>query len=368
MLRVGFEETGLELDSTGTARAIRELRAALERRSDVELVPLAHPGARDGASRVRRGLAREGLWLPFGLPRAAHRLRLDVLHCAIWLAPAFGTRGVPLAVTVHDALALEHPEWFTRANVLQQRHVLGPALRRADVVLTPSSASAAAVERAFGVPAERVAVAPLGVDARFSPGAPPPGMAERLGLDGPWILTVGTLQPRKNLEGALAAFELLHASGLPHRLAVAGARGWGEDELLRRLEASPAASAIRLLGRVSDEDLVGLYRGAGVLLFPSRGEGFGVPAAEAMACGTPVVAADRGSLPEVVGDGGLLADPDDPEALAAATRETLARSEELSAAALRRAQAFSWDRCAELTVAAYADAIRRVRGTTRPPR
>ena len=362
MLRVGLELTGLELDRTGSARAIGGLRAELERREDVEVVTLAHPPSRARTPRLLRGLAREAVWLPLRVPARARRKRLDVLHCPVGLAPAFGAAGVPLVVTVNDALALDHPEWFTRENVLQQRLVLGRALRRAAQVLTPSAHAADRVAARFGVDRGRIAVTPYGIDARFSPGPVPADLAERLGLEGaPWILTVGTLQPRKNLEGALAAFERLHADGVPHRLVVAGARGWGDDGLAARIAASHARDAIRLPGRVGDEDLVGLYRGAGALLFPSRGEGFGYPPLEAMACGTPVVSSDRGSLPEAVGDAGLLADPDDPDALAAAARRALdpQAAEDLRRRGLERAAGFTWERCAGQTVAAYRRAAAR---------
>jgi alpha-1,3-rhamnosyl/mannosyltransferase len=353
VLRVGYDLTGLELDASGTARAIRSLRDALLARDDVRLLDVAQPG---GGGRIRRGLLREGWWYPAGLGWHGRALGLDVLHCPAGLAPRRSR--LPVVVTVNDAMAVLHPEWFTRANVLQQRMALGPALRRAAAVLTPSASAAAEVAAAFGVDHERIAVTPYGLDARFSPGDPPPHMTERLGLDGPWILTVGTLQPRKNVEAALRAFEDLHAGGAPHRLVVAGARGWGDEELSERLRRSPAAGAIRLPGRVSDADLVGLYRGADAFVFPSRHEGFGFPPLEALACGCPVVSSDRGSLPEVVGDAGLLADPDDDEAFGAALRAALdpARGEELRRRGPERAARFTWERCAAQTVEAYRGA------------
>ncbi len=358
MLRAGYELTGLELDATGAARAIRGLRAALERREDVEIVPLAHPPGRPRApkGRVARGLAREAHYFPRTLPRRAAALHLDVLHCPVGLAPPRAP--VPLVVTVNDAMALEHPEWFTAANVRQQRHLLGPALRRAAAVLTPSAHAAERVARAFEVDPERIRVTPYGIEPEFSPGPVPDGLRERLGLDGPWLLTVGALQPRKNVEGVLRAFELLHARGLPHRLVVAGGRGWRDQALTQRLRDSPAARAVLTPGRVSDADLVGLYRGADAFVFPSRYEGFGFPPLEAMACGTPVVCADRGSLPEVVGDAALLADPGDDAQIAAALEAALDpdTAADLRARGPRHAAAFTWERCAELTVEAYRDA------------
>jgi glycosyltransferase involved in cell wall biosynthesis len=353
VLRVGYDLTGLELDASGAARAIRSLRAALLARDDIRLVDLAQPG---GGPRAVRGLVREGWWYPLTLGWHAAATALDVLHCPVGLAPRRSR--TPVVVTVNDAMALVHPEWFTRANVVQQRLALAPALRRAAAVLTPSASAAAEVAEAFGVDRDRIAVTPYGIDPRFSPGEPPPDLAQRLGLDGPWILTVGTLQPRKNVEAALRAFERLHADGAPHRLVVAGARGWGDAALAERLHRSPAAAAIRLPGRVSDDDLVGLYRGADAFVFPSRHEGFGFPPLEALACGCAVLSSDRGSLPEVVGDAGLLADPDDGEAFGAALRAVLepARAAELRRLGPQRAARFTWERCAAQTVAAYRGA------------
>jgi alpha-1,3-rhamnosyl/mannosyltransferase len=198
-----------------------------------------------------------------------------------------------------------------------------------------------------------VAVTPYGIDPAFTPGPGPDDRAE------PYLLAVGTLQPRKNLEAALAAFERLHAGGLEHRLVVAGARGWRDEELVARLRASPAAARIDLAGRVDDAALVALYRGAACLLFPSRAEGFGFPPLEAMACGTPVVAAAAGSLPEVVGDAAPLVPPEDHAALADAVARVLADPEAWRARGLAHAAGFTWARCAEQTVAAYRTTLER---------
>ena len=341
-VRVAWEETGLELDAAGSARAARGLRAALEARGDVELVPVAQPAG--GGGRIVRGLRRELAWFPVQLPRRVRRLGVDVLHCPMPLAPAVG-HPTPTLVTVGDALAWERPEWFGRALVAHARLVLAPALRRAAVILVPSAHTRERLLASVrGLDAERIRVTPWGIDERFSPGT-----ATR----DPFLLTVGTLQPRKNLEAALGAFERLEGT---YRLVVVGARGWRTDALQARLAASPAKDRIDLLGHVSDAELVALYRSASCLIFPSRGEGFGLPPLEAMACGTPVVAAAAGSLPEVLGDAAPLVDPDDPAALAAVIAGVLADPEPWRERGRARAAQFAWSRCAELTVEAYAAA------------
>lgn len=360
-LRIGFEQTGLELDATGTARSIRRLGRELDVDPAVELVPLAQPGRPRAGTRGRlaRGLRRELSYLPFALPRRAARLGLDLLHCPVPLAPVRSR--VPVAITVHDVMALEHPEWFTAANRLQQRLVLGPAARRAAVVLTPSEVSRKGAIEWLGLDPERVRVTPWGVDEVFSPRPRSDQALARLGVHGRYLLTVGALRPRKNLEGALATFEALRSHD-DLELVVAGGRGWDDADLLARLGRSPAADRIRLTGQVSDEDLADLYRGTECFLFPSRYEGFGLPPLEAMACGAPVVSSDRSSMPEVVGDAALLVPPDDTAGWVSAVEDMLASPErraEVAERGRRRAAGFTWQRCARATVAAYRFAIER---------
>jgi alpha-1,3-rhamnosyl/mannosyltransferase len=188
-------------------------------------------------------------------------------------------------------------------------------------------------------------VTPWGVDPGFRPGPVDPEVLRRHGIDGPYVLAVGTLQPRKGLEAVLEA-----AGG--HRLVVVGARGWRDEEIAARLRDRAV-----LTGRVEDAELVALLRGADVLVHAAREEGFGFPPLEAMACGTPVVAYRSSSLPEVVGDAGVLAEPGDLAAAVGRVLGDAALRAELSERGLARAAEFTWDRCAELTVAAYREAL-----------
>jgi len=358
-VRVGLELTGLQLDAAGSARAIVALREELRRRDDVTLVELGQPPAhtRAGRQRLVRGLARELTWLPARLPLRARAARLDLLHCPVPLAPV--RAGLPLVVTVYDAMPLRHPEWFPRANVAQVRLVATRALRRAAAVVCASEHARRDIADAFGLDPARIHVAPLGVDPRFSPGPTAPGLPERFGITSPYVLCVATLQPRKNLRGALAAFERLVADGAPHQLAIVGARGWRDAPELRALRESPVAHRVVAPGRVSDDDLVGLMRGAAAAAVPSLYEGFGLPALEAMACGAPVVCSDRTALPELVGDAAELADPEDVEALTAALARALepGRAAELRVAGPHRAAEFTWARHAERVVGAYRAAL-----------
>jgi alpha-1,3-rhamnosyl/mannosyltransferase len=355
-LRVAFDMTGVELDAGGSARAIVALRDELEGRNDVDVLALAHQGRQPtrGWRRVLRGLHRELLYMPLQLPRRAAHAGADLLHCPVGVA-SMRSR-VPLVVTVNDVMALEHPDWFTRANALQQRLVLPRALGAAANVIVPSDYTRERLLAQCDVDPWRVEVVPYGVGPAFAPGAADSAALERLGVKGPYVLTVGTLQPRKNLPAAVAAFERATAEGFPHTLVVAGARGWRDTAVAGMLQHP----RIRVVGKVADEQLVELYRGADCLVFPSLYEGFGFPVLEAMACGTPVVCANRTSLPEIAGDAAVLVDPDDSAAFAAALAEVLSsseRREELAAAGLARAREVSWRRCADLTIAVYQRAV-----------
>jgi alpha-1,3-rhamnosyl/mannosyltransferase len=253
----------------------------------------------------------------------------------------------------------DHPHWFPRRTRLYGV-LLVAALRRATRVLTPSIDSRQRLIVALDLDPERVDVTPYGVDERFSPGAPSSAILEGLGVSQPYLLTVGTLQPRKNLETALRAFERLADAGAEHHFVVAGARGWDDEGLIARFERARWRSRIHVVGRVADDSLVTLYRGADCFVFPSREEGFGLPPLEAMACGTPVVASRVSSIPEVVGDAGVLVDPDDVAEIAGALEQVIgspATRAKLIRRGRERARVFTWARCAELTVRAYRRAL-----------
>jgi glycosyltransferase involved in cell wall biosynthesis len=203
-------------------------------------------------------------------------------------------------------------------------------------------------------PGARVEVVPWGVGPPFSPGPLDCAALARLGAERPYVVTLATTQPRKGLDDALEAVRRVRAAGLPHRLVVVGARGWRDEALVARLRTGGAL----LTGRLSDEELVAALRGADALLFPSREEGFGFPALEAMACATPVVAWRTASLPEVCAGAAELAPLGDAEALAAALRRVLAdrgHADGLRARGMTRAAELTWERCGERHVGLYRE-------------
>ncbi|HEX2233937.1 MAG TPA: glycosyltransferase family 1 protein, partial [Thermoleophilaceae bacterium] len=314
---------------------------------------------RPSAGRIRRvaqGLAREGLYYPLLLERRARRAGADLVHCT-HAAPAV-TRRLPLVVTVHDLLPLRFPRLFPRATVVHTRASLR-VVRSAHRILTNSEHTRAEVLELLGVPPERVTATPFGIEARFRPlQSDPDWLLRRFGLRAPYLLAVGTLEPRKNLEGVLRAFDLLAPRFPGLSLAVVGGKGWRDgmlDSELRRPREDVVAT-----GFVDDDELVRLYSAAACFVFPSLAEGFGFPPLEAMACGAPVVTSDRPALPEVVGDAALLTDPTHPEAIATAVERVLSSPQlvaELRARGRARAAGFTWRSCAERTAAAYAEVL-----------
>jgi glycosyltransferase involved in cell wall biosynthesis len=228
------------------------------------------------------------------------------------------------------------------------------AVRRAARIVTCSEHVRGEVVELLGVDPGRVVVTPLGVHERFRPAPPDEHALARLGVRRPYLLAVATVSPRKNLAAVVRAYSRIAADHPGLGLVIAGATGWRTEETDRAIRAAP--SGVVTTGFVADEDLVALYNGAACLVFPSLEEGFGLPPLEAMACGTPVVASNTTSIPEVVGDAGLLVHPGDEEAIELAVRRVLedgGLAEELRKRGLERARGFSWEACARLTVDVY---------------
>jgi alpha-1,3-rhamnosyl/mannosyltransferase len=357
---VAYETTPALVAPAGAGRYTRELGRALARRPDLDVRALSHLGSRRSGGTARRvlgGLERELLHFPLAVGRRARAAGAQVLHCSgpFWAR----SPGMPVVLTLHDVLAWRYPELFTRVNVAHQRLVVARAARRAARVLVGSRHTGREVSELLDVPAERIDVTPYGVDPRFRPTLRDPAwLAARFGVDRPYVLAVGTLEPRKNLGTLARALARAQRDVPPHALVLVGARGWRAEGLERELAASGVA--LVRTGRVDDEDLVRLYGGAACFAFPSLYEGFGFPVLEAMACGAPVVAADRTSIPEVAGDAAVLVDPRDEAALAGALLGVLGSRDgaaELRRRGLAHAAAFTWERCADLTAQGYRSAL-----------
>ena len=323
-MKVAVDVTPLELTGAGTARYLGSLLPRVEREVTVERL-------RGFAAGKAGTLWLDLAWYPHLLP---HRARgADVLHCPTYRGPVRSR--VPLVVTVHDLAVFRHPEAFPPWTRTYSRVVVPRVVRAARIVAAVSEFTAGELETVLRVPRERIRVVPNAADATFTDAGPRE--------EGDYVLAVGTLEPRKNLARTIEA-----AQRLGVELRVAGARGWGGVEA--------RGDGVRWEGEVGDEQLARLYRGALCVVYPSLYEGFGIPVLEAMACGAPVVTSRGGATDEVAGGAAVLVDPQDVSSIAAGIEGAIARRDELRAAGLRRASAYSWDASARLLVQAYEDA------------
>lgn len=360
-LRVGFDGRALASPAGGVRRYARELFWAMVSCTDeFQLVALGAPPAFDLPPHIERRPAGPSLptnvgWTLTGLPLAARRASLDVYHGPAYTSPLWGTPATVL--TVHDVSYARHPEWYPYRRDPFRRAFYRACARHADLLVTDSEFSRQEIEAAYDIDASRVIVVPLGVGRAFCPTST--GHEASSDDETPYVIHVGDLHPRRNLDTALRAVILTRrrVAALAHvRLILVGVDRGSATELEELARSAGQSECLVFKTAVSDEELAELYRSALALVYPSRYEGFGLPLVEAMACGTPVVASNAGSIPEVVGSAGRLLDPDDVDGFATAIADISTDVElrtRLRGASLERASTFSWRRAAEETVAVY---------------
>jgi len=300
-------------------------------------------------------------WSAMGLPLAASRAKVDLIHAPAYTAPL--TARVPTVLTIHDVSYAVHPEWYPYRRDPLRRAFYRRSARTAAHILTVSEFSAGEIVRAYAIPRDRITVTPHGASHAFLPKAAAVEIDLPAGVSPTFLLHVGDLHPRRNLAVVVRAIiESRRDRRLrePISLVLAGVdRGIG-DELRRMAAAASVPDLVVCLGVVGDDCLVALYRAAAALVYPSRYEGFGLPVLEAMACGTPVIASRAASIPEVLGDAGTLLDPDDVAGWGSAIVGVLtdpARRERMRAAGIERAAGFTWARTARLTLQAYRTVV-----------
>jgi len=303
--------------------------------------------------------------LPFGMaagPRQIPNPNLDVdrdvdlVHAPSLAIPPKGKR--PLVVTVHDIAEIRVPETLTRRGRRFHRQGLAAAIRHADAFLTVSHTAKEEFCEHTGIPADRVTVTHLGTDLTRASSEDIARVRKKYGLhDTPYILFLGTLEPRKNLSTLMEAFlDLTRETDLAHSLVVAGPKGWGKTSDTIATHARALGNRAILPGYVAETDLPALYKGADLFAFPSLYEGFGLPVIEAQAQGTPVVCSTDPALCEVTAGTGIHLHARDTPAWTATLADLLAapsRREEMRASGLRNAAGFTWEACASTTAEIY---------------
>jgi glycosyltransferase involved in cell wall biosynthesis len=298
------------------------------------------------------------LWFRSAIPKHLLIGKIDVLHSTTYCCPR--RHSGKLVMTIHDVSFLHFPEYHTEANRV---HCLNGTLEgaiSADRIIAISEHTKKDLVEYFNVPDERIAVTPLAARSEFHP-RPQDQVRERVrknwGLDEPYILSVGTLEPRKNIRRLIGAFcSLPPEIAGKYSLVVAGGKGWLSSEIYKFVSDMGAESRVRFLGYVPDAELPWLYCGATCFAYPSLYEGFGMPPLEAMASGVPVITSNTSSLPEVVGDSGLQVDPGSEDAIREGILKVLLNDELRSSMArnsLKRAALFSWEKTASETLAVY---------------
>jgi len=365
-MRVAIDARALMGQQTGIGTYTLGITRSLNALPEMEVGlfaprPLAGAPSSDGFE-VHLGPDIPGLiWTQAALARRAADWGADGLLAALTIAPV--KSGVPVVSVVHDLTPLTHPQWHAARTLVGFLPFWDRTAERAARFVCVSETTARELSRLYPDTRSRIRVASNGVDPAFSPGAGEPERNQtrrRFAGGRPFLLFLGTLEPRKNVAALVTACEQLweESSGRPD-LVLAGGVGWKAAALLDRIEQSSHRGRIHVAGYAPRDTARDLYRAAEVFVLPSFAEGFGLPLAEAMACGAPCVASTAEALVEVGGDAALYAPADDPPALARAIATALedpATKRRLSAAGPPRAALFTWEAAAAITARALEEA------------
>lgn len=314
---------------------------------------------------IRSNKAIKLWWEQLGLMRAARIANVDAVHISHFAAPIRSDR--PVIVTIHDVIPYVHPAYRSSGSMRLYLRLISRATRNAAAILTDSECSRRDIERYLGIDRQRITVIPLAVEDHYRPvhdDEADAELRERLGLPGPVVFNVGGLDVRKNVESLVRAFAAAYPDLDPDtRLVIAGSAHTGNQRLYPPLEPViqelGISDSVVLPGRISEADKLRLYNLADLYVFTSLYEGFGLSPLEAMACGTPVICSNRSSLPEVVGEGGILLDPT-PAKIAGAMSTVMNDPylrRRLSAQGLEQASTFSWERTAAMTRDVYRQVL-----------
>jgi glycosyltransferase involved in cell wall biosynthesis len=345
MLTVALDAEHTRQSAAGIARYARSLARGLTAFGEVRVIELGAGDVVQRGTLAKKLLTarQDFIWYPWLARLSAQDQGADVYHSPLPRGPLV-SGSPPFVVTVHDLVAIRHPETTTRWSRLYSAMTFRRVLQAADRIIAPSQNTADDLTALTDVSGDKIRVVPNGVDEVFFNQLPAqPATAK------PYVLFVGTPEPRKNLARLVSAMTLLRSRGFRERLVIVGAGGWGA--------ATPASANLEMLGRVSDRDLHSLYAHASCLALPSLHEGFGLAALEAMAAGAPVVAANSGALPEVTARAAVLVDPLDPISIADGISEAISARDSLVARGRIRAREFSWEKTAALTTRVYRELL-----------
>ncbi|HWS89123.1 MAG TPA: glycosyltransferase family 1 protein [Pyrinomonadaceae bacterium] len=374
---IGLDAIPLTEPRAGVGHYTHELARALAEVSPGDEFELVYPSSHSAINLEGRGAPPPNLrevrvrvgalgrrWWSAGLPRYAARKAFGLFHGTNYEVPLWG--GTTRVVTVHDLSLFTHPETHERRRVWRARRRLPLMTRAASAVVTPTEAVRRELCEWLRVPPSKVFAVHEAARACFKPleREEAAGLLRGLGVEGEFLLAVGTIEPRKNLSTLVRAFEdvLRERPSSNLSLVVAGGRGWLTGPLFEAIERSPAKARVVLAGYVSDERLRALYSACAAFVYPSLYEGFGLPPLEAMSCGAPVVAGSTPAVAEVTAGAARLFDPRDHTQLTRALLELLddgAARRALSEAGLSRAAQFSWHNTARATLDVYAEALKR---------
>lgn len=302
------------------------------------------------------------VWEQSRLGVMARRYRLDMVHCLSYICPIRDSE-VPFVVTIHDTIALRMPGWCKRTNALYFGLAMKRGAAKAARVIAVSKCTAGDITTELGLDKSRIRVIYSGIDEIFRGRSNREQMQEvrsRYNLPERYILYVGNIEPKKNIATLLQMYKSLHSRGLVHKLVLVGKRSWGARAELVEIKRLISTKDVVWPGYVSREELRSIYTMAEVFIFPSLYEGFGFPPLESMACGTAVIASNRGSLCETLGDSALIVEPLDVDGLAEAVYSLISNQElreKYSLLGAERSNRFSWEKAARETLDVYEEVV-----------
>jgi glycosyltransferase involved in cell wall biosynthesis len=360
-LNIGIDITVLNINQAGSASYTRNLIHELKEiipKDELSIFTVKHrrdmSQPKSFLSRINT-IYRDLIWTHFVLPQKALRAKVDVLHVPANVIPLFSK--CPTVLTILDTTILQTPKYFTFWHKNYSRVCLPLSAKKATVILTISENSKRDIIKQFNIAPEKIIVTYLAASKDFKTvSIQEIDRVKKYYNLNSFILNVASLEPRKNIPRLLQAYASLIKRGFKPTLVHVGPQGWLFDEIFSEVRRLGLSEKVRFLGYIPAPDLVALYNAASLFVYPSLYEGFGLPVLEAMACGCPVVTSNTSSLPEVVGNAGIMVDPYDVLQIAA-TIENLCQDQQklthLRNEGLKRTKLFSWQRCAKETLDAY---------------